>query len=63
LRTDLYLVKDFVDCIRINLFKGEDGLRALEVALAAYEETKTPLFPFSALKEKEETKTPLPLRP
>lgn len=38
--TDLYLVKDFVDaCIQDKpvKVKGEDGLRALEVALAAYE--------------------------
>jgi UDP-N-acetylglucosamine 3-dehydrogenase len=41
---DLGLVRDFVDCIHENRqpsITGEDGLRALEVALAAYESGKT----------------------
>lgn len=41
---DLGLIRDFVDCVRENRqpsITGEDGLRALEVALAAYESGKT----------------------
>ena len=40
---DLGLIKDFVDCVekeRKPSITGEDGLKALEVALAAYESAK-----------------------
>ncbi len=41
---DLLMVRDFIECVRDGrepFITGEDGLRAMEVALAAYESART----------------------